>query len=366
MDRTIVRRRFFSLGGACLLGVLFLGGLVGCRPDGATALESAHQPADFLVSFPMSDVMAPRSAPARHAEAVGDTKLVKCVLCPKNCILMLLQAMVGTNVAIHGTCGCTLGCDFCSSSEYATGHPDRLPSRAMTPADFVAVARQHQCGLANFEFNEPTVAVEYIAELARACKANGIKTALFSNGCAAPAAYLELEPHLDVLSFGFKGFSNEFYEQYCRGSLDEICRSIETVAPRFKGRLGLSYVPVPGASDSDDMISAFSDWVATHLGLLVPIVVLDFIPSHRMATAQMLPEDRFLDIVKGFQRRGFRYVSTWNKRLATDSDREILCHACGHPLIRRLSGLDVENHTRNGHCGHCDADLPIRAYSQSA
>ena len=82
----------------------------------------------------------------------------------------------GTSVLSFGTAGCNLTCRFCQNWDISrAGEFDRLTEEA-SPEAIADAAVRSGCSVA-FTYNDPVVFVEYAIDVAKACRARGVKTA---------------------------------------------------------------------------------------------------------------------------------------------------------------------------------------------
>ena len=146
-----------------------------------------------------------KGKPIRH-----EAGMVKCLLCAKGCVLRpgergrcrarmnvggeLKSLVYGRPITVHvdpiekkpfyhflpgaaayslATSGCPLRCKFCQNWEIAQASPEDYESPPVSADRIVRAARERQAPVIAFTYNEPTVFVEYMLDIAREAKGRG-------------------------------------------------------------------------------------------------------------------------------------------------------------------------------------------------
>ncbi|MCF0233446.1 MAG: radical SAM protein, partial [Thermoguttaceae bacterium] len=98
----------------------------------------------------------------------------------------LYHFLPGTPILSLGTFGCTLACRFCQNWKISRSLPmGEIVRNIMTPEEIVAMARARRCPSVAFTYNEPTVWAEFVIDVAKLCRQEGIKTVAVTNGTIA-------------------------------------------------------------------------------------------------------------------------------------------------------------------------------------
>lgn len=388
------RRAFVRTTCGAMLAAPFLGLPLGCSrkdgpPEGAGGMEGFE-----LTRFGLevnADLVA---TPAEYGEGLSAGR-VRCVLCHKQCIMaegqrglcsvranvggqlkllaadraysMFIAPLAGLPVStamlmedapilVHGSCGCSQDCKFCYSWEVAKGKPDVAPSRAATPAQMVALAKAHDCGMVHFTENEPMMAYEYTRDIVRACRGAGLTTLMASNGSASPKAYREIGREADATNFGFKGFSEAFYRDYCDGDLTAIKENVGAAGPQVN-QPSVSYVLIPKHTDSPDMLKAFADWVGEVFGRRVPVILFSLMPAREFSESPFMTHEGLRSARDLVRSRGLHYTTVHDYLDPSKSDHEVTCHACGEIIVARVETGRIVRHLDHGQCAHCGVQV---------
>ena len=296
---------------------------------------------------------------------------VKCLLCPKHCIIKegrtglcsarinrggrlyarfygrptalaiepiekkpLFHFLPGSSILSLGTRGCNLSCSFCQNWQLSQPLPYGTSiQNALEPKKVVELALQNNCPSVAFTYNEPTIWAEYVIDVAKLCKSNGIKTALVTNGIICEEARRELYAIVDAANVDLKGFSQEFYHDLTGGELNVVKATLTHIARETSAWLEITNLIIPGHNDSLEEIGNMSRWIANELGNEIPLHFSAFFPTHHLTTAPPTPPSKLFEAVEVAKSAGLVYVYCGNINDAESQSTH--CPQCGTPLIRR-------------------------------
>jgi pyruvate formate lyase activating enzyme len=320
--------------------------------------------------------------PHRHGKP-----LVECLLCARGCALAegargdcgarlnrdgkLRSLVYGRPVAVHvdpiekkpfyhflpgslayslATAGCPLHCRFCQNWEISQSKPEDHDAAFVSPAAVVAGATGRGAPVIAFTYNEPTVFIEYLTDIARAGRPRGLRHVLVSCGFMRAAPLAEMCEVLDAVKIDLKGFSDAFYRQVSRAELAPVLRSIRQV--RDSGRhLELVNLVVPTLNDDAGMLRGLCEWVAGELGPDVPLHFTRFHPDYQLLNLPPTPVDTLTRARETALALGIRYAYVGN--VPGHPGNHTYCPKCGKAVIRRDSMFVTEMHVRDGKCAFC-------------
>ncbi|XRH75088.1 MAG: AmmeMemoRadiSam system radical SAM enzyme [Candidatus Methanosuratincola verstraetei] len=311
---------------------------------------------------------------AKWWEGEGDA--VRCLLCPRTCLIeegklgfCLVRKNIGgslfsTNYGIvsvstidniekkpifHflpgsklysvGSFGCNLRCLYCQNYPLVEGGFEAAPYRRLRPEDLVSEAISRGADGIAWTFNEPIVWSEYVIETSRLARKEGLYCMLNTNGYINDSPRDELLEVMDAIKVDIKGFSNRFYSEVCRGSLDPVLGTCKAASE--KGiHLEVAYPVVRGRNDSPGEIDRFCKWVRFNLGPETPVHFIMVHSYHRFAghpetSLEDLQKIRLLGIQSGLNHV---YVGGTTKGPAQNT----YCPVCGELLISRSGDSDAE------------------------
>jgi pyruvate formate lyase activating enzyme len=113
---------------------------------------------------------------------------------------------------------------------------------------------------------EPLLQWEFVTELFRRLKAEGIHTALDTSGTGSLDGAAELLSYTDLVLCDLKFSSEEDYREYCSGSLEEVLSFLK-LTEQMRIPLWIRHVVVPGLTDSESSISRIMEMSEAHSNL---------------------------------------------------------------------------------------------------
>lgn len=257
----------------------------------------------------------------------------------------------GTPVLSFGTAGCNLTCKFCQNWDISKSRAfDRLTEHA-SPDAIARAAERHGCRSVAYTYNDPVIFLEYAVEVARACRARGIKNVAVSAGyiCAEPRD--EFFRHMDAVNIDLKAFTQSFYRKLCSGSLQPVLETLIHIRHHTDAWLEITTLLIPGRNDSSEEVERLSAWVLKQLGPDVPLHFSAFHPDWKMMETPRTPARTLLTARDIALRAGLRYVYTGN--ISDPESQSTYCHHCKTKLIGR-DWYHLDNWKLDqGCCAHC-------------
>jgi pyruvate formate lyase activating enzyme len=250
-----------------------------------------------------------------------DGEKVKCTLCPKGCVIAesrtgtcgvrenvkgrLYSLVYEKPVAIHidpiekkplyhffpgskilsiGTYGCNLDCQFCQnydlSQEFEASNFNIIDD--VEPERIIKSCIENNIKFVAFTYNEPTVFYEYMLDVAKLCKANGIKTVSVSNGQINEKPLRQLINYIDAFNIDLKAFNDDFYKNICNGDLQTTKKTLEIIVEEQK-HLEVTFLLIEGFNDDEkefrqmcEFIKSLGSEVVFHISRSFPRYKLDF------------------------------------------------------------------------------------------
>jgi len=265
----------------------------------------------------------------------------------------------GSSVLSFGTAGCNLACRFCQNSDISkTRDMDRLMDRA-SPEAIAAAAERHGCRSVAFTYNDPVIFLEYAMDVAKACHARGIATVAVSAGYMHDRARRDFYAEIDAANIDLKGFTDDFYFDLTAARLQPVLDTLLYLKHETDVWLEITTLLIPGKNDSDEELTALSDWVARELGPDVPLHFSAFHPAHRMLDVPPTPPETLRRARRIALAAGLHHVYLGNVH---DRDGDTtFCPHCDTPVIVR-DWYRIERHTlaQGGHCPECGTAIAGR------
>ncbi len=260
----------------------------------------------------------------------------------------------GSSAFSLATSGCPLRCQFCQNWQISQAMPEDYRSAFVPPEAVVREASTRQAPVIAYTYNEPTVFLEYLSDIARAGREHGLRSVLISCGYASERAMGELCDVLDAVKIDLKGFSQDFYGKVCQAELAPVLRSIRQVKARGL-HLELVNLVVPTHNDSERELREMCKWILAELGPDVPVHFTRFHPDYRMMDLPPTPVATLERAWAIAREEGLRYAFVGN--VPGHPGNNTTCPGCGEVVIGRKGFFITEQNLRGGRCGHCDTPI---------
>ncbi len=307
--------------------------------------------------------------------------LVKCDLCPRNCLINLGQygmcqtrmnvrgklysSVYGKVSSLHidpiekkplyhfmpgskafsiGTVGCNLTCKHCQNWELSRAHV-KEEQEIVSPQKIVNMARRNGCKIIAYTYNEPTVYYEYMVGVAKKAQAKGIKNVMVSNGYINKNAFHDLFHYLDAVNIDLKSFNESFYEKICGAKLSNVLDSLKLLK-KHKIWTEITYLVIPGVNDDMKEIEEMCKWIKKIFGRgRSALHFTRFFPMYKMDDKEMTPIETLKNAEK-IAKKYFDYVYVGNLGIIEDT----YCPKCKKLIIKRGEKSYVKQNKCK--CGH--------------
>ncbi len=315
--------------------------------------------------------------------------VVQCTLCPHNCIIKpgstgvcrvrknvngvlyslfygkpsslavdpiekkpFFHFLPGSEVLSFATLGCNLKCKHCQnwelSQEWSSLNLDSF-LKDLSPEDIVNIALEKNIPVIAATYTEPTVFFEFMLDVFKLAKKNGLKTVIVSNGFINEKPLLKLIPFLDAANIDLKAFSNDFYLRVTSSRLQPVLDSIKLLHDNNVW-VEVTNLIIPGYNDAD--VSSLSSWIAS-LDVNIPLHLTAFYPTYKLTDAPPTPVELLIKSYDVAKSSGLNFVYLGN----VFSDKEsTFCPNCGELLIKRSAFL-VDKKGFSGVCPNCGFKL---------
>ena len=253
------------------------------------------------------------------------------------------------------TASCNYRCLFCHNWHISHHAPEELPSRPVTAGEIVKLARTHGCSIISHTYGEPTVHFEYLMEIGRKAKREGLRFILHTNLGMNPDPLREILSLADALSIDLKGFDEGFYRTMCNADLDRVLENL--VAVRNSGvHFELINLVLPGRNDDPDQIGSMCLWIRDNLGEDTPLHFSRYYPTERFTELEPTPVKTLEQCLTTAREVGLNFVFVGN--VPGHEANSTFCPGCGEPLIVRFQYSILINRIEDGQCPECGRGIP--------
>ncbi len=259
----------------------------------------------------------------------------------------------GYEILSIGNVGCNLHCRFCQNWEISQKgvQSDRL--REITAEETISLAQS--CGSIGiaYTYNEPLINYEYVLETAAKAQKRGLKNVLVTNGYINEAPLVNLLPYIDAANIDVKSFRNDFYRDYCGGTLSDVLRTAEIMYHHNK-HIEFTNLLVTGLNDREEIIGDMVDWIYS-LSPDIPLHFSRYFPCYKM-TREATPMP-VLQRAREIALKKLHYVYLGN--VVEEKSSSTFCPGCEAELIER-KGYNVKIvNLEDGHCKSCGEKINI-------
>ncbi len=319
-------------------------------------------------------------------QKLGESK-VQCQLCPRRCVIpdkrrgfcgvrenrggVLYTLVFAKPVAIHvdpiekkplfhflpgttafslATAGCNLRCKFCQNWEISQAKPEDLEYVYLEPEDLVKKAKESGAPTIAYTYSEPTIFYEYMLEVAKLAKAQGLRNVMHSNGYINEEPLRMLSKYLDAANIDLKGFSDDFYAKLAEGSLGPVLNSLKILKEEGV-HLEITNLLLSGYNDDQDLIMKMCLWIRETLGADTPLHFARAFPMYKLTSLNPTPVEALQAARKIALKSGLKYVYIGN--IGPNPAENTFCPKCGKVVIERNGYFVTQNNIKNGRCKFC-------------
>lgn len=317
-------------------------------------------------------------------------KIVKCELCPNGCVLdegqhsrcrarmnkggVLYSLVYGKPCAVHvdpiekkpfshflpgttafsiATAGCVLSCKFCQNWQISQARPEDTDTYDLPPDEVVRKAMFYECRSISYTYTEPTVFYEYMYDTAVIAKKYDIKNTMHSCGYINEKPLRKLSKYMNAANIDLKGFTEDFYNRICNGSLKPVLNSL-VVLKQEGVWLEITNLVLPTLNDDMKTIREMCKWIKKNLGHDTPIHFSRFYPQYKLDNLPPTPLETITEARKTAMDVGLKYVYIGNIR---HEGENTYCPKCKKMLIEREGYFVKQNNIANGKCKFCSTSI---------
>ncbi|MFQ5887438.1 MAG: AmmeMemoRadiSam system radical SAM enzyme, partial [Candidatus Hydrothermarchaeales archaeon] len=231
---------------------------------------------------------------------------------------------------IIGSVGCNLRCKFCLTWNITQVRPEDVKADELGIEEIVDSAKKLYCRGIVYTHSEPTLNIEFYAELMRVAKDNGLVNVFATNGFISLEAFDLISERLDAVTLTIKG-TRDFYQKICGVNADfnHLPKLMEKIKER-EIHLEVVYVLIPEHNDDEESLLELINLVKKSDA---PLIFLRFIPSYKMDRLDSTSEERLENALNLAYKNGLKYVYLEN--IFSHPGKNTYCEKCKNLLIKR-------------------------------
>jgi pyruvate formate lyase activating enzyme len=263
----------------------------------------------------------------------------------------LSHFLPGTEVLSFGTAGCNLGCKFCQNWSISKAKLDNSNTFYASPEDVIIYAKKNNVPSIAFTYNDPTIFGEYVIDISRLARREGIKTVMVTAGYIDKIARKEVYEFIDAANVDLKAFSENFYHKLTFSHLSDILDTLLWLKTETDVWLELTTLLIPDENDSSEEIEKMCAWIMENLGDEVPIHFTAFHPDFKMRNKSRTPEATLQKAYLIAKQAGIKFVYLGN--IHNSETQTTYCPKCNEDLIIRDWHSILTNKMAGDCCPKC-------------
>lgn len=261
----------------------------------------------------------------------------------------------GSKILSFGTAGCNLGCKFCQNWHTSKAKIDETYSVNATARDVIEIAKKYNSKSIAFTYNDPTIFGEFVIDVSKLARKEGIKTVMVTAGYICKEARKEIYEYIDAANVDLKAFTDEFYHKYTYSHLSDILDTLLWLKNETSVWIELTTLLIKGLNDSNEEIAKMCDWIIENLGDSVPHHFTAFHPAFKMTDIDRTSPEILFSARNIALKKGIKYVYCGN--ISDEESSITYCPGCGKSLIRRGWHSVYSNNIIEGKCKNCNTKI---------
>jgi len=257
----------------------------------------------------------------------------------------------GTSILSFGTAGCNLGCKFCQNWSMSKAKLDDMNSLTVSPEGVVELAKSYDTPSIAFTYNDPTIFGEYVIDISKIAREEGIKSVMVTAGYIDKEARKDVYKYVDAANVDLKGFTERFYWKNTISHLDDVLDTLVWLKNETEVWFEITTLLIPDENDSPEEIKHGCDWILTNIGDKIPLHFTAFHPDFKMMNKERTPEQTLTTARKIAIEMGIKYCYVGN--VHSKEGQTTYCPKCKEKLIKRDWHLVISNKIINGCCENC-------------
>ena len=248
----------------------------------------------------------------------------------------------GSDTLSIGGIGCNLSCSFCQNF---TTSQDRTKLGAnflekYSPEDIVKIALKKKLPSISVTYNEPTINLEFVVDIAKLAHDHSLKVIAVTNGFLQPKTAKFLSRYLDAANIDFKG-DKKFYREVCDGRQTPVKKTIEQWFDAGV-HIELTTLIIPTYNDSSAFIKDETTWINERLSKDVPLHFSRFYPMYLLQNVPITTLKTLLSCRKIALESELKYIYIGN--VGSQVDDNTYCSKCKDVLVERGTNYGIRRH----------------------
>ena len=225
-----------------------------------------------------------------------------------------------------------------------------------TPEDVIGIAKKYGVNSIAYTYNDPTIFGEYVIDISRLGRQEGIKSVMVTAGYIDKNARKDVYKYIDAANVDLKAFSETFYHKLTFSHLNDVLDTLVWLKNETNIWFEITTLLIPDENDSDEEIQKMCDWILQNLGDQVPIHFTAFHPDFKMMNKTRTPASTLKRARKIALSTGIKFCYIGNVNDAVE--QTTYCPNCNEPLIIRDWHSVLDYKIKNNSCYKCGTIIP--------
>ena len=261
----------------------------------------------------------------------------------------------GTRIFCTGTASCNNRCQFCHNWHLSQRSLEEIDYYLAEPEHIIYGARKYGCDSLSFTYNEPTVFYEYMYDIAKLGRQNGLGVIYHTNGLINKAPLLALLEHMHSVTVDLKAFTDTFYREVCSSRLDPVLKTLLNIRETGK-HLEIVNLMIPTLNDNAEDVRRMCRWIVENLGEDTPLHFSRFYPNYKLQNLPPTPVETLEKAYETAVHEGLHYVTIGN--VPGHEHNSTFCPKCKKKIIHRVHFHVIKNDIEGGKCKFCGYPIP--------
>ncbi|WP_040212118.1 pyruvate formate-lyase-activating protein [Clostridium polynesiense] len=178
--------------------------------------------------------------------------------------------------------GCSLRCAFCHNPDtWGANEGEEITSQDLLKKilRYKTYFKSSGGGI-TFSGGEPLLQPDFLIEMLKLCRENGIHTTIDTAGCGI-GKYSEILKYTDLVLFDIKHIDAEEYKKMTRNNINESLKFLEAVQ-QSGNKMWIRQVIIPNLNDSREYIKGLADIINT----LNNVEKVELLPYHLLGVSK--------------------------------------------------------------------------------
>ncbi|MCS7099441.1 MAG: AmmeMemoRadiSam system radical SAM enzyme [Sulfolobales archaeon] len=267
----------------------------------------------------------------------------------------LMHFNPGSAVLSISTAGCNFMCSFCQNWTLSQSRRNEIFGEYVDPEELVRLAKKTRSDGVSYTYNEPTIFYEYMYDVAKIAKREGLFNTMVTNGYITEEALAELSKYMDASTVDFKGGGRkDFYVKFMGVHDPEPIFQTLLAMKEKKIFVEITNLVIPKYGEDLADIRKLARWIVENLGDEAPFHLLRFYPHYKLGYLPPTDVKTMEKLAQVATAEGLKHVYLGN--VPGHKLEHTYCPKCKHLVVRRYGFYILEwkllSENRCPNCGY--------------